>query len=130
MEKRIQNADIALNASLRRSFEGGLERRDDTVIDHCLRAYAAIDNTAGAEEAFRSAVVAPYVQQIIPTSPEKRVVGGSSDQLPEALKELETLIHKECKFLLDISAASMYRVTGLKLNVSRYSHLKNMGNIF
>ncbi|KAL2613354.1 hypothetical protein R1flu_025046 [Riccia fluitans] len=106
MEKRIQNAERALNASLRRSFEVGLERRDDTVIDHCLRAYAAIDNTSGAEEAFRSAVVAPFVQQIIPTSPEMRVVGGSSDQLSEVFKEIEALIQKECKFLLDISVAT------------------------
>ncbi|KAG6547153.1 hypothetical protein Mapa_011405 [Marchantia paleacea] len=106
MEKRIQNADISLNASLRRSFEGGLERRDGSVIDHCLRAYAAIDNISGAEEAFRSAVVAPFVQQIIPTSPEKRVVGGNSDKLSEVLKEIETRIQTNCKFLLDISAAA------------------------
>ncbi|BBN16902.1 conserved oligomeric Golgi complex subunit 2 [Marchantia polymorpha subsp. ruderalis] len=106
MERRIQNADFSLNASLRRSFEGGLERRDGSVIDHCLRAYAAIDNISGAEEAFRSAVVAPFVQQIIPTSPEKRVVGGNSDQLSEVLKEIETRIQTDCKFLLDISAAA------------------------
>ncbi|CAM6106737.1 unnamed protein product [Calypogeia fissa] len=105
MEKRIQNADVSLNASLRRSFEGGLERRDEMVIYHCLRAYAAIDNTAGAEEAFRSAVVAPFVQSIIPLSPEKRVVGGSN-ALTEIFQELEERIQAQCKFLLDISSAA------------------------
>lgn len=104
MEKRIQNADISLNASLRRSFEGGLERRDEMVIYHCLRAYSSIDNTAGAEEAFRSAVVAPFVQSVIPLSPEKRVVGGSN-ALTEVFQELEDRVQAECKFLLDISSA-------------------------
>lgn len=105
METRIQNADISLNASLRRSFEGGLERRDEMVIYHCLRAYSAIDNTAGAEEAFRSAVVAPFVLSIIPLSPEKRVVGGSG-ALTEVFQELEGRVQAECKFLLDISSAA------------------------
>jgi hypothetical protein len=70
MQPRIGNADVSLDASLRRCFEGGLERRDDTVIYHCLRAYAAIDNTAGAEEVFRSAIVAPFVQRSVPPSPD------------------------------------------------------------
>ncbi|KAJ6760899.1 CONSERVED OLIGOMERIC GOLGI COMPLEX COMPONENT 2 [Salix purpurea] len=66
MEKRIQSASLLLDASLGHCFVGGLEHRDESVIYNCLRAYAAIDNTSSAEEIFRTTVVAPLVQRIIP----------------------------------------------------------------
>lgn len=106
MQPRIGNADVSLDASLRRCFEGGLERRDDTVIYHCLRAYAAIDNTAGAEEVFRSAIVAPFVQRSVPPSPARDTVGASADKLAEVFDEIEVHIQTECQFLLDKAVAA------------------------
>ncbi len=107
MQPRIGNADVSLDASLRRCFEGGLERRDDTVIYHCLRAYAAIDNTAGAEEVFRSAIVAPFVQRSVPPSPARDTVGASADKLAEVFDEIEVHIQTECQFLLDKAVAGI-----------------------
>lgn len=113
MQSRISCADESLNASLRRSFVGGLERQDDTVIVHCLRAYAAIDNSAGAEEAFRSAVVAPFVQRIFSSSPVGVPVAPRSDRLEEVLEEIKAHIQSDCQFLLDKAAAGIGHVSTL-----------------
>lgn len=111
MQTRISSADVSLDASLRRCFQGGLERRDETVIYHCLRAYAAIDNTSGAEEVFRSAVVAPFVQKIVSSSSTGLVVAPRSDKLDEILEEVKAHIQSDCQFLLDKAAAGCHLVT-------------------
>ena len=105
MKARISIADESLDAALRRSFMGALERQDETVIVHCLRAYAAIDNSAGAEEAFRSAVVAPFVQRIVFSQPEGVAVTPRSDRLEEVLEEIKVHVQTDCKFLLDKATA-------------------------
>eukprot|EP00249_Psilotum_nudum_P019252 c27163_g1_i1 orf=404-2626(-) len=102
MEKRIESAGAMLDASLCRCFQIGLECRDEAVIYRCLRAYAAIDNIAGAQEVFRLSVVAPILQQVIPL---RDTVEGNGDKLEEGLEELQKLIEGNCKFLLDIAAA-------------------------
>ncbi|KAI7986079.1 Conserved oligomeric Golgi complex subunit 2 [Camellia lanceoleosa] len=105
MEKRIQNASLLLDASLGHCFVDGLEHRDANVIFNCLRAYAAIDNTRRAEEIFRSTVVAPLIQKIIPHSSSGVVGGGASgDELEEDYKKIKQYIEKDCKFLLEISS--------------------------
>uniref|UniRef100_A0A0D6R2N2 Conserved oligomeric Golgi complex subunit 2 n=1 Tax=Araucaria cunninghamii TaxID=56994 RepID=A0A0D6R2N2_ARACU len=106
MEKRIQNASLTLEKSLGRCFEIGLECHDESVIYNCLRAYAAIDNTKGAEETFRSTIVAPYIQKVIPSTPSREVVGGSVDKLEEDYQQIKTFVEKDCKFLLDITASA------------------------
>jgi hypothetical protein len=97
MQKRITSANSTLNAHLQACLEGGLQRRDTAVIYHCLRAYASIDNAAGAEEAFRCAIVAPFVQELVPGGPTK---GGSS--LSDVYEGVREHIERDCKFLLDI----------------------------
>ncbi|XP_028052219.1 conserved oligomeric Golgi complex subunit 2-like [Camellia sinensis] len=105
MEKRIQNASLLLDASLGHCFVDRLEHRDANVIFNCLRAYAAIDNTRSAEEIFRSTVVAPLIQKIIPHSSSGVVGGGASgDELEEDYKQIKQYIEKDCKFLLEISS--------------------------
>ena len=111
MQTRISCAEESLDTSLRRCFVGGLERKDDTVIVHCLRAYAAIDNSAGAEEAFRSAVVAPFVQRIISSSPAGILVTPRSDRLEEVFVEIKAHIQTDCQFLLDKAAAGIDNVS-------------------
>ncbi|KAH9314170.1 hypothetical protein KI387_022797 [Taxus chinensis] len=106
MEKRIQSASLSLDKSLRRCFEIGLECHDESVIYNCLRAYAAIDNTKGAEETFRSTIVAPFIQKVIPSTPSREVVGGSGDKLEEDYQQIKTFVEKDCKFLLDIAASA------------------------
>ncbi|KAK6123711.1 hypothetical protein DH2020_042546 [Rehmannia glutinosa] len=73
MVKRIQNASLLLDTSLGHCFVDGLEHRDENAIYNCLRAYAAIDNTSSAEEIFRSTVVAPFIQKIIPHGSSRAV---------------------------------------------------------
>ncbi|THG22342.1 hypothetical protein TEA_010025 [Camellia sinensis var. sinensis] len=108
MEKRIQNASLLLDASLGHCFVDRLEHRDANVIFNCLRAYAAIDNTRSAEEIFRSTVVAPLIQKIIPHSSSGVVGGGASgDELEEDYKQIKQYIEKDCKFLLEISSTGM-----------------------
>ncbi|GFZ17420.1 hypothetical protein Acr_26g0006900 [Actinidia rufa] len=104
MEKRIQNASLLLDASLRHCFVDGLEHRDANVIYNCLRAYAAIDNTSSAEEIFRSTVVARLIQKIIPHNSAGVVGGASQDELDEDYKQIKQYIEKDCKFLLEISS--------------------------
>jgi len=58
MEKRIQNASLLLDASLRHCFVAGLEHKDANTIYNCLQAYAAIDNTQSTKVFFGSSVVA------------------------------------------------------------------------
>jgi hypothetical protein len=106
MQTRIRSADESLNASLRRTFVGGLERQDDVVIIHCLRAYAAMDNSAGAEEAFRSAVVAPFVQGIVPSSSVLVPLAPRSDRLEEIFEDIKIRIRTDCQFLLDKAVAA------------------------
>lgn len=107
MQTRIRSADESLNASLRRTFVGGLERQDDVVIIHCLRAYAAIDNIAGAEEAFRSAVVAPFVQEIVPSFSALVPLAPRSDRLEEIFEDIKIRIRADCQFLLDKAVAGI-----------------------
>lgn len=108
MQPRIGSADAFLDASLRRCFVRGLELRNETVIIHCLRAYAAIDNSAGAEEAFRSAVVAPFVQKALLSPPTGVAVAPRSDRFEEFLEEIKAYIQTDCLFLLDKAAAGIY----------------------
>ncbi|GKF11092.1 conserved oligomeric Golgi complex subunit 2, partial [Tanacetum coccineum] len=100
MEKRIQNASSLLDTSLGHCFVDGLIHKDENAVFNCLRAYAAVDNTRNAEDIFRSIVVAPLVQKVIPYS-SSGVVSG--DELEEDYKQIKNLIAEDCKFLLQIS---------------------------
>ncbi|KAI3978027.1 hypothetical protein MKX01_032404 [Papaver californicum] len=106
MEKRIQSASLLLDASLGHCFVNGLEHRDANVIYNCLRAYAAIDNTTGAEEIFRTTILSPLVQQIIPHGSSQTVVVAAVDDLEEDYKQLLQHIEKHCKYLLEISSTA------------------------
>ncbi|XP_019171329.1 PREDICTED: conserved oligomeric Golgi complex subunit 2 [Ipomoea nil] len=102
MEKRIQNASSLLDSSLGHTLVDGLEHRDAHAVYNCLRAYAAIDNTRNAEDIFRSTVVAPLIQKVIPQS--LGVSGASGDELEQDYKKIKQYIVADCKFLLDISS--------------------------
>jgi len=108
MEKRIQGASLLLDASLGHCFVDGLEHRDENAIYNCLRAYAAIDNTSSAEEIFRTTIVAPLIQKIIPHGPSGGVVGASGDGLEIDYQEIKKCTEKDCKFLLEISSAGTF----------------------
>eukprot|EP00850_Spirogloea_muscicola_P011578 SM000072S21212 [mRNA] locus=s72:338837:344159:- [translate_table: standard] len=111
-EKRIAAADSKVGEHLRACLEGGLERREERVIYHCLRAYAALDSTAGAEEAFREAVVAPLVAQAVQGGslgrPPAAAAGSTAgaDLLEPAYAALEQVVVSQLKFLLDIASTS------------------------
>lgn len=105
MEKRIQNASSLLDTSLGHTLVDGLEHRDANAVYNCLRAYAAIDNTKNAEDIFRSTVVAPLIQKVIPQS--LGVSGASGDELEQDYKKIKQYIVADCKFLLDISSTGM-----------------------
>lgn len=108
MEKRIQSASSLLDAGLKQCFVAGLEHQDPNTIYNCLRAYAAIDNTAGAEEIFRTTIVSLLVQKIIPYSPSE-ADGSTSDELEEDYQQIMKFIDTDCKFLLDISSSGIYK---------------------
>ncbi|KAL5750742.1 hypothetical protein ACOSP7_025345 [Xanthoceras sorbifolium] len=105
MEKRIQSASLLLDASLGHCFVDGLEHQDANVIYNCLRAYAAIDNTRNAEEIFRTTIVAPLIQKIIPHGSIEVVAGASGDELENNYNQIKQCVEKDCKFLLEISSA-------------------------
>lgn len=107
MEKRIHSATLLLDGSLRHCFVNGLEHRDANVIFNCLRAYAATDNTSAAEEIFRTTIVAPLIQKVIPYGQNQVVNGASSDELEDDYKKIEQFIEKDCKFLLEISSSGL-----------------------
>ncbi|KAJ8748086.1 hypothetical protein K2173_004496 [Erythroxylum novogranatense] len=104
MEKRIQSASLLLDASLGHCFVDGLEHRDENAIYNCLRAYAAIDNTSSAEEIFRTTLVAPFIQKIIPHGPSGMVAGAPGDGLQNDYEQIKQHIEADCKFLLEISS--------------------------
>ncbi|XP_071710874.1 conserved oligomeric Golgi complex subunit 2-like [Rutidosis leptorrhynchoides] len=104
MEKRIQNASSLLDTSLGHCFVDGLIHKDENAVYNCLRAYAAVDNTRNAEEIFRSTVVAPLVQKVIPYSSSGAVGGSIGDELEEDYKQIKDLIAENCTFLLEISS--------------------------
>ncbi|KAL9677212.1 hypothetical protein QQ045_005440 [Rhodiola kirilowii] len=104
MEKRIQSASLLLDGSLGHCLVNGLEHTDEVAIFNCLRAYAAIDNMKNAEEIFRTTVVAPMVQKIIPHK-FGMVAGANGDELENDYRQLKQGIEEECKFLLEISSA-------------------------
>ncbi|GBG89774.1 hypothetical protein CBR_g49627 [Chara braunii] len=106
MEKRIAAADGTLATHLRRCLEGGLEKRCKKVIYHCLRAYAAIDDTTGAEEAFRVSIVSPFVQQILQQSSSKGIAALAGDGLDKVYEQVLTRIETDCRFLLEIAYAA------------------------
>ncbi|KAJ4960395.1 hypothetical protein NE237_020305 [Protea cynaroides] len=106
MEKRIQSASSLLDASLGRCFVYALENRDANAIYNCLRAYAAIDNTNGAEEVFRTTIVSPLIRKIIPHSSSEALVGTLGNELEKDYRQIMQYIDKECKFLLEISSSA------------------------
>jgi hypothetical protein len=110
MEKRVQGATKLLDGSLERCFVDGLEHRDAKVIYNCLRAYAAIDNTSSAEELFRTAVVSPLIQKIIPQNYARAVAGASSDELEDDYQQIKECVQKDCKFILEISSSGEHRL--------------------
>ncbi|CAN6314469.1 unnamed protein product [Urochloa humidicola] len=105
MEKRVQGATKLLDGSLERCFVDGLEHRDAKVIYNCLRAYAAIDNTSSAEELFRTTVVSPLIQKIVPQNYAKAVAGASSDGLEDDYEHIKQCVENDCKFILEISSS-------------------------
>ncbi|WVZ61273.1 hypothetical protein U9M48_011175 [Paspalum notatum var. saurae] len=106
MEKRVQGATKLLDGSLERCFVDGLEHRDAKVIYNCLRAYAAIDNTSSAEELFRTKVVSPLIQKIVPQNYAKAVAGASSDELEDDYQQIQQCVENDCKFILDIASSA------------------------
>ncbi|KAL0928501.1 hypothetical protein M5K25_000385 [Dendrobium thyrsiflorum] len=104
LEKRIQSAIELLDHSLGNCFKDGLEHHDEDAIYNCLRAYAAIDNTAAAEEIFRLVIVTPLIQKIIPYNQSQIIDGSSSDELEEYYQKIRQSIKSDCKFILDISS--------------------------
>uniref|UniRef100_A0ACD5XES7 Uncharacterized protein n=1 Tax=Avena sativa TaxID=4498 RepID=A0ACD5XES7_AVESA len=109
MEKRVQGATKLLDGSLERCFVVGLEHRDAKVIYNCLRAYAAIDNTSSAEELFRTTVVSPLIQKIIPQNYARAVSGVSSDDLEDDYQRIMQCVENDCKFILEISSSASLR---------------------
>ncbi|KAL6175031.1 hypothetical protein ACLB2K_051674 [Fragaria x ananassa] len=103
MEKRIQGASLLLDASLGHCFVDGLEHRDANAIYNCLRAYAAIDNTRSAEELFRTTIVAPLIQKVIPHGASWAAGKPSGDELENDYEQIKECIQKDCKYLLEIS---------------------------
>ncbi|KAG6404185.1 hypothetical protein SASPL_136425 [Salvia splendens] len=104
MVKRIQNASLLLDTSLGHCFIDGLEHKDASVIYNCLRAYAATDNTNSAEEIFRSTIVAPFIQKVIPHGLSVTVGGSTGDDLEQDYERIKQHIEDDCKFLLEISS--------------------------
>lgn len=110
MEKRIHNASSLLDSSLGHCFVDGLTHKDENAVYNCLRAYAAVDNTRNAEEIFRSTVVAPLVQKVIPYTSSGAVGGSIGDELEEDYKQIKHLIAEDCTFLLQISSTGILLV--------------------
>lgn len=106
MEKRIQSATLLLDESLGHCYINALEHRDANAIYNCLRAYAAVDNTSAAEELFRTTIVSPLIEKIIPSTHSEMVDGASSDDLENDYQQIMICIEKDCKFLLDISTSA------------------------
>ncbi|KAI9080423.1 hypothetical protein K1719_037537 [Acacia pycnantha] len=98
MEKRIQNASLIMDASLGHCFVDGLEHRDATAIYNCLRAYAAIDNTKNVEEIFRTTIVAPLIQKIIPHGPSAMAAESSTKDLIVIMSRLSSALIKTVNF--------------------------------
>lgn len=113
MEKRIQGASLLLDASLGHCFVDGLEHRDASAIYNCLRAYAAIDNTRSAEELFRTTIVAPLIQKVIPHGASWAAGKPSGDELENDYQQIKQCIEKDCKFLLEISFEGMSSTSGV-----------------
>ncbi|KAG1330906.1 conserved oligomeric Golgi complex subunit 2 [Cocos nucifera] len=116
MEERIQNATLLLDDSLGHCFVDSLEHQDANAIYNCLRAYAAIDDTSAAEKHFRTTIVSPLIQKIIPYS-HLHVAGGvSSDGLQEDYQQIMQCIEKACKFILEISSTAHSVVIAISAN--------------
>lgn len=107
MEKRIHNASSLLDSSLGHCFVDGLIHKDENAVYNCLRAYAAVDNTRNAEEVFRSTVVAPLVQKVIPYTSSGAAGGSIGDELEDDYKQIKHLIAEDCTFLLQISSTGI-----------------------
>ncbi|XP_021298350.1 conserved oligomeric Golgi complex subunit 2 isoform X2 [Herrania umbratica] len=106
MEKRIRSASLLLDASLGHCFVDGLEHRDANAIYNCLRAYAAVDSTSNAEEIFRTTIMAPLIQKVIPQGSSGGVVSGASgDELENDYQQIKKYVENDCKLLLEISSA-------------------------
>ncbi|KAI3819604.1 hypothetical protein L1987_13445 [Smallanthus sonchifolius] len=112
VEPELQLHGLEMNI-LKFYFANGLIHKDENAVYNCLHAYAAADNTRNAEKIFRSTVVSPLVQQVIPYT-SSGVGGPTWNDLEEDYKQIKPLIAEECTFLLEISYA------GKKIQVCMY----------
>eukprot|EP00240_Pyramimonas_obovata_P002752 CAMPEP_0118923858 /NCGR_PEP_ID=MMETSP1169-20130426/2236_1 /TAXON_ID=36882 /ORGANISM="Pyramimonas obovata, Strain CCMP722" /LENGTH=755 /DNA_ID=CAMNT_0006864913 /DNA_START=219 /DNA_END=2486 /DNA_ORIENTATION=- len=95
MMPRIKNAEGQLSDGLQECLSSALDNKNQLVTLHCLLAYAAMDNVAGAETAVRQVVVAPVVSKLLSSAPE-------STELRVLYKTLLEGFESQCSFLLDI----------------------------
>merc|ERR1719409_2675900 len=95
MMPRIKNAEGQLSNGLQECLSSALEHKNQLVTLHCLLAYAAMDNVAGAENAVRQVIVAPVVSKLLSSTPE-------TTELRVLYKTLLEAFESQCSFLLGI----------------------------
>eukprot|EP00891_Asterochloris_glomerata_P006880 jgi/Astpho2/6880/Aster-07879 len=101
LEPRISAAVERLNDVLRTALDAALRSQEQASMLLCLRAYAAIGNPAGAEQAVRNAVVAPLVAQVLSehrASQPRAVI--ASEGLQQVLSNVAARVQEQCSGLL------------------------------
>lgn len=104
---RVATADRQLNGLLAEGLTASLEQNASSAWRHCLVAFAAIGNTASAEQVVRQTLVAPAVQAALATAAAGRAPGAAAgaDGLAAVLPPMLATILDRCGALLEAMLA-------------------------
>mmetsp|Transcript_37562 Transcript_37562/g.67287 ORF Transcript_37562/g.67287 Transcript_37562/m.67287 type:complete len:536 (-) Transcript_37562:11-1618(-) len=102
MQPRAEKYRVQLNGHLERALDGALKERSNSSIFHCFHAYSSLGNSAGAEAAVATTMVAPLAEKVVAAHSASGPRQGA-DTLSAVLGALADELHSECSFLLDIA---------------------------
>lgn len=114
LRPRADAAVTRLSALLSQALDAALRGGRMSAVLHCLQAYAAVGDTATAEQVVQQALVQPMVQSVVAEQHEGRVPGSApaSDQIAPVLEAMVVRIQDECCSLLQRTMAAQSGLQG------------------
>ncbi|KAK9806115.1 hypothetical protein WJX72_002159 [[Myrmecia] bisecta] len=102
LEPRISAATQKLGELLSQGLKAALQTHNSSATLHCLHAYAAIGDTAAAEQVVRRCMVSPFVHQLLAEHKQGNPRAGSgADSLAQVLQPIAAEVRSRCGELLD-----------------------------
>ncbi|KAL3155161.1 hypothetical protein ABBQ32_013104 [Trebouxia sp. C0010 RCD-2024] len=107
LQPRADSAVARLSLLLRQALDAALRGGHQPAVLHCLQAFAAVGDAAGAEQVVQEALVLPLVESTIAQHQQGKGHGSvlASDQLASVLDALLGQLEEQCGWLVGATMA-------------------------